>query len=211
MLVTRALAADIDLLALHRLAPARYPLLLESTAAGTAQGRWDLLLATDGQSLTLDQRWPHPRLKTVASWARISSPRSTRAWRAQRVARDEPRWPFRGGWALFLAYELAAQVEPVLRPAARRRARCRWRWRCAVRLRCCAITPRGELRHRGRSRSMRHGSTRSRRDCQAARAGTAVAAVAATAHAGRRRRRTRFLDGVAARPRLPRGRAMSSR
>ena len=32
--------------------------------------------------------------------------------------RDEPRWPFRGGWALFLGYELAAQVEPVLRLAA---------------------------------------------------------------------------------------------
>ena len=35
------------------------------------------------------------------------------------MPRDEPRWPFRGGWALFLAYELAAQVEPVLAlPAA---------------------------------------------------------------------------------------------
>ncbi len=34
-------------------APARYPLLLESSAAGTAQGRWDLLLAADGGSLSL--------------------------------------------------------------------------------------------------------------------------------------------------------------
>ncbi len=30
------------------------------------------------------------------------------------MPREEPRWPFRGGWALFLTYELAAQVEPVL-------------------------------------------------------------------------------------------------
>jgi anthranilate synthase component 1 len=28
---------------------------------------------------------------------------------------DLPELPFRGGWGLFLAYELAAQVEPVLR------------------------------------------------------------------------------------------------
>ena len=32
-------------------------------------------------------------------------------WRAQRTPREEPRWPFRGGWALLLAYELAQQVE----------------------------------------------------------------------------------------------------
>ena len=30
------------------------------------------------------------------------------------MPREEPRWPFRGGWALLLNYELAAQVEPVL-------------------------------------------------------------------------------------------------
>jgi hypothetical protein len=51
MLVTRAIAPDVDFLAMHRLAPARYPLLLESAAHGTAQGRWDLLLAHAGESL----------------------------------------------------------------------------------------------------------------------------------------------------------------
>ena len=57
MLVTRPLAADLDLLALHRMSPSRYPVLLESTSSGLAaagaQGRWDLLLATDGESLQL--------------------------------------------------------------------------------------------------------------------------------------------------------------
>jgi len=113
MLVTRALAADIDLLALHRRMPSRYPLLLESTAAGTAQGRWDLLLATDGHSLTLTSdgltRADDGRVVGSDFLAALDG-----AWRTQRVARDEPRWPFRGGWALLLAYELAAQVEPVL-------------------------------------------------------------------------------------------------
>lgn len=36
------------------------------------------------------------------------------AWKQHRIAREEPRWPFRGGWALFLGYELAAQVETIL-------------------------------------------------------------------------------------------------
>ncbi|HZG41901.1 MAG TPA: aminodeoxychorismate synthase component I, partial [Longimicrobium sp.] len=36
---------------------------------------------------------------------------------ALRIAREELRWPFRGGWALLLNYELASQIEPVLRLA----------------------------------------------------------------------------------------------
>jgi anthranilate synthase component 1 len=108
MLVSRSIDASIDLLALHRVAPQRYPLLLESSAAGTAQGRWDLLLACNGESLSSSSGADEDFLSALDA-----------AWRAQRVAHDEPRWPFRGGWALFLAYELAAQVEPVLAlPAA---------------------------------------------------------------------------------------------
>ena len=54
MIQSRSLPPDTDLLALHRQAPSRYPLLLESVASGTAQGRWDMLLATDGTGLQLD-------------------------------------------------------------------------------------------------------------------------------------------------------------
>ena len=112
MLVTRALNPDTDLLALHRLAPQRYPLLLESSAAGTAQGRWDFLLACNGESLVLGQdgitRSPDGG-HAVDFLTALDG-----AWRTQRTPREEPRWPFRGGWALFLAYELAAQVEPKL-------------------------------------------------------------------------------------------------
>ncbi|HEV8695886.1 MAG TPA: aminodeoxychorismate synthase component I [Lysobacter sp.] len=114
MLLTRALSPSIDLLALHRLAPQRYPQLLESSAYGTAQGRWDLLLATSGESLRLDRdgvtRDHNDREITGDFLAALDS-----AWQSQRIQRDEPRWPFRGGWALLLGYELAAQVEPVLR------------------------------------------------------------------------------------------------
>src|SRR5690606_12016973 len=40
-------------------------------------------------------------------------------WQALRRPAEASPWPFQGGWALLLGYELAAQVEPVLRlPAA---------------------------------------------------------------------------------------------
>ncbi|MCI4567448.1 aminodeoxychorismate synthase component I [Lysobacter sp. CFH 32150] len=113
MLVTRPLVPDFDLLALHRLAPARYPVLLES-AAGGAQGRWDLLLATNGESLQLDADGvtrDHARIAVEGDFLAALDAQ----WQSQRISREEPRWPFRGGWALFLGYELAAQVEPVLR------------------------------------------------------------------------------------------------
>jgi anthranilate synthase component 1 len=101
MIATRPLPSALDLLDLHRSAPARYPLLLESAAAGTAQGRWDLLLATSGESLSA--REGEGFLAAL-----------DREWRSSRIAREEPRWPFRGGWALYLGYELAGEVEPVL-------------------------------------------------------------------------------------------------
>jgi anthranilate synthase component I len=118
MLVTRALDRDTDLLALHRVAPERYPVLLESAAHGTAHGRWDLLLAACGPCLRLE-RDGRVRDEAGADVGDDFLAALDAAWQASHVAREEPRWPFRGGWALLLAYELAAQVEPVLRlPAA---------------------------------------------------------------------------------------------
>ena len=123
MIVTRALPADSDLLRLHRHAPARYPLLLQSTSsslhAGHAQGRWDLLLVANGESLRLD---PDGRVRFRDHDGNDGSDIGDdflalldARWRALRTLREEPRWPFRGGWALYFGYEFAAQVEPVLR------------------------------------------------------------------------------------------------
>ncbi|MGN6513437.1 MAG: aminodeoxychorismate synthase component I [Lysobacteraceae bacterium] len=151
MLLSRPLPADLDLLDLQRAAPARYPLLLESSAAGTAQGRWDLLLVANGESLVLDRAGATrlgdgsaagaPFLAALDAW-----------WQSLRAPRDEPRWPFHGGWALFLAYELAAQVEPILAlPDAPGRPPVALALRCpAAVLRdhatgeCCAVAEAGE-------------------------------------------------------------------
>ncbi|MFZ5635221.1 MAG: aminodeoxychorismate synthase component I [Pseudomonadota bacterium] len=123
MIVTRALPADCDLLRLHRRSPARYPLLLESTSsalqgagapARTGMSRWDMLLVADGAQLRLDR---DGRVRDARGDAVDDDFLSAldAAWHRLRLPREEPRWPFRGGWALFLAYELAAQIEPVLR------------------------------------------------------------------------------------------------
>ena len=110
----RALTQAIDLLDLHRLDPARYPALFESTATG-AHGRWDMLLAHTGECIQLgpdgivrDQH-DHPCEGGFLDGLDAR-------WRALRIGRDaDAVLPFRGGWALFLGYELAGQVEPILR------------------------------------------------------------------------------------------------
>ena len=137
------LHTDIDLLALHRLAPQRYPLLLESTAAGQ-QGQWDMLLATDGGQLRLDADGQVRR----EDGSRVEGgflDALDRDWQALRLPREavEGGLPFRGGWALLLDYELAAQIEPVLQLPQRSDG-----LPSAVALRC----PAGVLRERASGR-----------------------------------------------------------
>ena len=110
----RPLPADIDLLALHRLDSSRYPLLLESVAGGNALSRWDLLLLTDGAGLRLDADGRTRRLDGQSLAGNFLDLLDAE-WQAIRCGVTDASLPFRGGWALFLAYELAGQIEPVLR------------------------------------------------------------------------------------------------
>ena len=117
-MISLPLPGDTDLLALHRAAPARFPLLLESVASGTAQGRWDLLLMASGEGLCLGNDGATRDLAGMLVEGDFLSALDTQ-WQTNRVPREEQadesgRWPFRGGWALLLTYELAGQVEPVL-------------------------------------------------------------------------------------------------
>ena len=95
--------------------PQRYPVLLDS-AAGSGQGTWSLLLAASGEALYADGLGAlrgtgmHPQgrgfLEALDHW-----------WR-HLAAPSDPRTallPFSGGWALFLGYELAGEIEPSLR------------------------------------------------------------------------------------------------
>lgn len=101
-----------DLLRLHALAPERYPFLLESAGDNTATGRFDILFAFPGETLMLDaSRHLEGRgtpnndfLHALDHWWSDLQP----------VSDPPPGLPFHGGWFVFLAYELAQQVEPRL-------------------------------------------------------------------------------------------------
>ncbi|MEF9976913.1 MAG: aminodeoxychorismate synthase component I [Thermomonas sp.] len=113
-MITQPLPAEIDLLDLHRLDPARYPVLLESSATG-AHGRWDMLLAHAGESFALHRDGVVRDQDGMDIEGRFLDVLDAR-WQAERIPRDaRSTLPFRGGWALLLGYELAQQVEPVLR------------------------------------------------------------------------------------------------
>ena len=117
-MTTLALPSGFDLLDLHRLDPARYPVLLES-ASGGPLGQRDLLLLHDGPRIEL-QRDGRVRDADGRDLGGDFLQVLDAHWRARRVPRPEDgSHGFRGGWALLLGYELAAQVEPILQlPAA---------------------------------------------------------------------------------------------
>ena len=114
MIRTRAIPSGLDLLDLHRLDPARYPVLLESSASG-AHGRRDLLLAHAGEGFALHRDGAVRTLAGEVVEGRFLDVLDAH-WRAARIDRDGDAGAlFRGGWALLLGFELAQQVEPILR------------------------------------------------------------------------------------------------
>jgi anthranilate synthase component 1 len=101
-----------DLLALQRLAPTRYPCLLESAARGGHLARHDLLLAFPQSGLRLDADGITRELDGRPCAGLFLDELDAR-WRAAgRPTQPRPACvPFGGGWALLLGYELAAQIE----------------------------------------------------------------------------------------------------
>ena len=108
--------AQVDLLRLHRLDPDSYPFLLQSTAPERHLGRYDILFAEPGAALELTasgqlagtlSHGGSGFLDALDDW-----------WKRERVPRAESLVPFSGGWFVFLGYELASEIEPVLDLAA---------------------------------------------------------------------------------------------
>ena len=101
-----------ELRRLNQLHPSRYPFLLQSTAQGGELGRFDILFAFPGKSLVLSENgdlsgqgasMQSQFLKALDNW-----------WSEEKTAAVGSHLPFQGGWFLYLAYELAAEVEPNL-------------------------------------------------------------------------------------------------
>ena len=96
--------APIDLLALHRRDPQRYPFLLESAAGHALAGRYDILFAFPGAALVAGSSLSAERFFAALS-ARFAAERCEK----------QGELPFCGGWFLLLGYEAARGVEPRLR------------------------------------------------------------------------------------------------
>lgn len=108
----RPVDGPIDLPALQRRDPRRFPLLLQSVAGGNALSRWDILFIADGSGLQLRGG----KTRTLDG-ERIDMPFLAAFDAAFAAAHGEAdaELPFSGGWALYLGYEAAAQIEPSLR------------------------------------------------------------------------------------------------
>ncbi|MSQ92132.1 MAG: aminodeoxychorismate synthase component I [Gammaproteobacteria bacterium] len=118
------------MLALHERYPERYPVLLDSSAAGLPLGRFTLLLAAPEGRLLLDR---DRRLQGEGEGDRFCDRLDT-WWKRERGAAPPAPWPFAGGWFLFLGYELASEVEPSLRlpPSPLPVVALAWRMRAAL-------------------------------------------------------------------------------
>jgi anthranilate synthase component 1 len=114
-MLIRCLDDSTSLPVLQRLAPRRYPVLLESAARGSVQARYDLLLGFPQGGLRLDRDGVTRRLdgEVMPGGFLDALDAEFMATRGRGEARSA--LPFLGGWALFLGYELGAQIEPRLR------------------------------------------------------------------------------------------------
>ena len=90
--------------------PGRYPYLIDSVAAGPLSEN-NLLLRTSTEQLCLHTN------------GRISGPGDAGGFlerldhwyqREKQTSSGTAAWPFNGGWFLYLGYELAAEIEPVV-------------------------------------------------------------------------------------------------
>ena len=109
--LVREIEQPPDLLCLHAQYPRQYPHLLHSAA----QGRFDILFAYPGQSLTLDAAGTlHGRVAKPGAGDFLTA---LDDWCSGHRESDckNTGLPFRGGWFIYLGYELAGQIEPRLR------------------------------------------------------------------------------------------------
>ena len=104
-----------DLLSLARSNPDRYPCLLENSGTSSQLGRYDILFAFPGDTLA-----SRPDGSTTYNGQPVGKDNFIQyinKIRSKVNVRDGCRdfdLPFTGGWFLYLGYELAAEIEPVL-------------------------------------------------------------------------------------------------
>ena len=110
-LIQRDINGSIDLLRLQRQQPSRYPMLLQSVAGGNALSRWDILLCANGEGLQLRNGQTRDLLNQEINLPFLDALDNTFLVNQSSI---EHELPFSGGWAMYLSYELAGQIEPSL-------------------------------------------------------------------------------------------------
>jgi anthranilate synthase component 1 len=112
---------DVPPEVLRRLAarfPESYPVLFDSAADGPLS-RTSILAAFPRAALWLDSSGRLGAEGFVPQGTEFLTALE-KWWLAERVAPGQPQFPFAGGWAVFLSYEMAQEVEPRLRlPSAK--------------------------------------------------------------------------------------------
>ena len=110
-LIQRDINGSIDLLRLQRQQPSRYPMLLQSVAGGNALSRWDILLCANGEGLQLRNGQTRDLSNQEINLPFLDALDNTFLVNQSSI---EHELPFSGGWAMYLSYELAGQIEPSL-------------------------------------------------------------------------------------------------
>jgi len=107
----------VDLLSIHQANPKRYPFLLESVASICSNSQFDILFAFPQEALILEQLG---QLTSTNAEPLLSGQFLTELdnWFEHEFVERHPDivapFPFTGGWFIYLGYELAQEIEPVL-------------------------------------------------------------------------------------------------
>jgi anthranilate synthase component 1 len=116
MLYCCSFESKLDLPGIAAALPETYPYLLDSTASGPLS-EYSLLLRSSGEQLCLHS---NGELSGPGKGGEFLSRLDTWFQSETRPTPDGADWPFIGGWFVYLGYELAAEIEPVVNfPAAK--------------------------------------------------------------------------------------------
>jgi len=98
------IAGEVNFLALHQKNPTRYPFFLESHRFTNDNSRFDILFAFPGEVIECSSLSDHRFFQRFETTFNAAS----------KVSDDISELPFRGGWFLFLSYELIGLIEAKL-------------------------------------------------------------------------------------------------
>lgn len=131
----------VDFLRLHSMQPQRYPVLLESSAdaldaSARSHARWDFLFLCEGAGLQRDRDGSTRGMDGTRTDRGFldALDQEFHAHKAPREPASPDLPPFRGGWCLYVGYEVTREIEPVVRmpdPSGGGPAACALRTRAA--------------------------------------------------------------------------------